>query len=550
MKKTAKKIIAITVLFSLCIIPASAVGAEGVDSCIEIKGENGLYVYIGDSMTYDFVAGHNGYLHSGNYSTDIYAWQAAREFGYTTGSFGKFPGGRTTDVYASLSESYNGDDYGQTELNDAEDDDNYLSGPKVELFRNAIRDAKVVSVQIGYSELTTFLLANIMNYLDEGKTAYNCDLSQIFSQEELAKLMPFVSKTLKLVDNVIPDGTKTAFSKFLTGLSDTEKKALVTLIGQEAFDSLSGATGTVGAIKDALVYTMASSIVHFDAMIGEIYKLNPDVELYVMGLVNPITQLRLGFELNGKDYAISLGELAGGFYRIMNSYYRIFSPYSDRYYFVENVHHAETFSEAMRNDEELTRRILYASYNETNFSTVYDEDGNPVYFPRNGYIDEESYARNKEAYRKAVEQAPGVMQALENTIMIDIGKVIAGLVDGESLETSTKSFEKVAVYDENGKTTASYLEQFGAHIAAFQILKGIYVHPTNNGHNAEAKLLIAAMKDPKVDPYAIAYHKLAAPMEKTVEALDKCATIDDLIEWSEDVKEIWSDSGEDVEEPF
>lgn len=146
----------------------------------------------------------------------------------------------------------------------------------------------------------------------------------------------------------------------------------------------------------------------------------------------------------------------------------------------------------MANDEDLTRRILYTLYNGT----------------RDGY----ETRKNTAAYAKAAAQAPGVMQMLKNTSMIDISKLIAGLVEsGASLDTSEKSFEKLAVYDENGNTTASYMEQFGAHVALCSILKGIYVHPTPAGHDAEAPLLIAAMQKKRVNPLAKAYHRLAAP---------------------------------------
>ena len=462
--------LALTILLSICVLPAMA---------YEVSGDNGLYVYIGDSMTFDFVGSHNHYLAS----TDIYPWQAARAMGYSTDDYGKFPGGRATDAYAAISD-YPGDDYARTAM------EKYITDPNADRFKQAVIDAKAISLQVGYSELTTFLLDNLTAYLETGELEYSCDLSQVFSPSELEKIMPFVAKSRDFIDILIPDDVQLAFSLFLSGLSALEKEALITLIGQTAFDLLSKINATADTLRDAFTYTIVSAIVHFDTLVARIYELNPDVDLYVMGLMNPLMPLRVGFDLSGIDFSISAGTLLDGFFDILNSYYRIYSPYSDQYYFVENVHHAEVYSEAMVKDEDLTRRILYALYN----------DGN-----RDGY----ETKKNAAAYAKAAAQAPGVMQMLENTSMVDLGKVISGLVEGSgSLDTSESAFEKLAVYDKNGNTTASYIEQFGAHIALVGILKGIYVHPTPAGHNAEAPLLIAAMQKKQINPLAILYHKL------------------------------------------
>lgn len=475
MKKRAKSalsiLLVIVMVASTCVLPVMA---------YEVSGDNGLYVYIGDSMTFDFVGSHNHFLPS----TDIYPWQAARAMGYSTDDYGKFPGGRATDVYAAISD-YPGDDYARTAMK------NYINDPNAARFKQAVIDAKAISLQVGYSELTRFLGSNLSTYLETGELQYSCDLSQVFSPTELEKIMPFVAKSMDLIDGLIPDGVQLAFSLFLSGLSELEKEALITLIGQKAFDLLSGIHTTADTIKDAFTYTIVSAIVHFDTLVARIYELNPDVDLYVMGLMNPLMPLRIGFDLNGIDFSISAGALVDGFFDILNNYYRIYSPYADRYYFVGNVHHAEVYSEAMVKDEDLTRRILYALYN--------DED-------RDGY----ETRKNAAAYAKAAAQAPGVMQMLKNTNPIDLGKLIAGLVESKgALDTSEKALEKLAVYDEKGNTTATYMEQFCAHVALVGILKGIYVHPTPAGHHAEAPLLIAAMQKKRVDPLAVIHHMIS-----------------------------------------
>ena len=513
MKKSAKGILSLilvlTMVMSVCVLPAMA---------YEVEGDNGLYVYVGDSMTFDFVGSHNQFLNSCN----IYGWQAARAMGYATDDYGKFPGGRSTDVYAALADDYDGDDYTIQKMK------SYSFGKPAERFKQAVIDAKAISLQLGYSELTTFLLEDISQYLENGKLRFSCDLNQVFSQEELEKVMPFVNKSMKLIDAVIPDSTEAAFSQFMAQLSDAEKDAVIGLLGQETFDKLNDITATVDALKDVFVYTLVSALVHFDATVAEIYKLNPDVELYVMGIANPMAQISAGFNLNGVEFSLPVGELMASFFAIVNSYYRVFSPYSDQYYFIPLMHHFETYGEAIANDEELARQILYALYNGD----------------RSGY---ETQA-NAAAYAKADAQAAGFSQMAKNTTMIDIGKLIADLVNGASIDTSEAVFEKLASYDENGITTASYADQVGALVAAVGIMKGIYVHPTQAAHDAEAPLLIAAMQNPQVDPLAIAYHKMAAPMEQTVKALNECSTIDEFTAWVESIKDIWKEDAPVVDD--
>jgi len=74
-------------------------------------------------------------------------------------------------------------------------------------------------------------------------------------------------------------------------------------------------------------------------------------------------------------------------------------------------------------------------------------------------------------------------------------------------------FDKLDQLDENGMPKASYLEQAMAHIYMLTMMIGIYVHPTQNAHDAEAVLLIEAMKTKQINRAAIIYHTINKPAE-------------------------------------
>ena len=89
-KTTLSLLLVIALLFSICAVPAMA------------EEEKGNFVFIGDSMSFDFTGKNNYYK-----SVDTYPQQAARAMGYSTG-YGeghfayepcRIPGGRITDAY-------------------------------------------------------------------------------------------------------------------------------------------------------------------------------------------------------------------------------------------------------------------------------------------------------------------------------------------------------------------------------------------------------------------------------------------------------------------
>ena len=167
MKTTLKRIIstalAAVMLISCCGMMTPISHADGRD----------LYVYIGDSMSFDYVDRFD-YMES----IDIYARQVARYLDDDLYEYCALPSQRTTDVYSIISD-YEGDDYAKDHF-DTEIADNAEYVEK-------LRDASVISVQIGYNGLTMYAMQNILVYFSEGRIRSSADLEQVFTDEELEK---------------------------------------------------------------------------------------------------------------------------------------------------------------------------------------------------------------------------------------------------------------------------------------------------------------------------------------------------------------------------
>lgn len=89
---------------------------------------------------------------------------------------------------------------------------------------------------------------------------------------------------------------------------------------------------------DMFVYSLVSFIVNFDATMERIYTLNPDVEVVVMSIQNIYKDAQAAMG----DMVLPLGDIIGVLMTIANAYTSFFSPYANKYYYVdfgnEHVH--------------------------------------------------------------------------------------------------------------------------------------------------------------------------------------------------------------------
>ena len=91
-------------------------------------------------------------------------------------------------------------------------------------------------------------------------------------------------------------------------------------------------------ILDTVAYALIGYCLSLDKALGEIYELNPDVEIVVVGVQNILHGVDAKL---GDDMVFPLGDFFGYIVNAANLYSAVLSPYSDRYYFAnvsENGH--------------------------------------------------------------------------------------------------------------------------------------------------------------------------------------------------------------------
>ena len=101
-------------------------------------------------------------------------------------------------------------------------------------------------------------------------------------------------------------------------------------------DALSSAdsAGLLSDVVTAIIDGLSDGYTHFcqnwDAIIGDIYALNPDVTLMVAGFYNPLPKLKIS-----DNSTVELGKAVDGIMQMFNAKIKYNSPYSDKYIYVD-----------------------------------------------------------------------------------------------------------------------------------------------------------------------------------------------------------------------
>ncbi len=93
---------------------------------------------------------------------------------------------------------------------------------------------------------------------------------------------------------------------------------------------LGGIAGAVNAAVEGLAVGYARFVENWDAIIGDIYALNPDVTLVVAGFYNPFNQLKIS-----DSSLLELGRAADGIIYAVNLQMQMGSKYANRYTYVD-----------------------------------------------------------------------------------------------------------------------------------------------------------------------------------------------------------------------
>jgi len=298
-KITAKVLsvfMSLLMLFSVCAPLVAATGNH--------EHEDLHYVSIGDSMTNGY--GFDGYEQSSD-DDDVYDFLNGKNV-YGTGSYADLFAdhiGATKHTQLALSAMTSRDLlYLLGGCDEAVTDDdwhgyltyigNYTPEQVQAYFIENVKDADIISLCIGNANFGAFLMHKLTDiiglFVDEAE-APNVDLElalAVVENEALKKMVEDLYE--RLVAEVLPY------------LEETKE------IGAEKGQW----------IIDLLVYTVAGYIADYNDILNQIVELNPDVEIVLIGLINPLADITISIE--GEEEPLPFGEIMGLVYETVNAY--------------------------------------------------------------------------------------------------------------------------------------------------------------------------------------------------------------------------------------
>lgn len=301
MKRSIALLLVLAMAFSLCCISAAAEGDEK---------DTLVYTALGDSASNGYGMTEYGtrtYIY-GQKVPGAYPTMFANAIGATTYNQDCLSGLRSEDLrYLLDPERYPGDSYtwstafgGYVMGSIAKDG---ITGVKhlSDLYIQHVTEADVITLNIGLNNFGNFLAWQVEDYLNSGTP---------FNEVSLNPEMEAMLKTPELMQ--MHDELMKLFAKM----------------------EIAGLTGDkIAYIVENLLHSFAYSYVdHFeciDAIIERIYELNPDVDLYVLGLYDCFPTLCLTNDM------INIGKLCTVTMESVNTHLKYFAPHCCEYTYVD-----------------------------------------------------------------------------------------------------------------------------------------------------------------------------------------------------------------------
>lgn len=346
-------------------------------------------------------------------------------------------------------------------------------------------------MQLGHSSISTYGLAEILYSVGasdisgiKGFEGYGHDLGNIFTKEDISRVKPLVQKCIQ--NMALSKAQLRALEKCIDKeTSDKFRAELVKVLGEDTVKSIEEIVPVAENLTDTIAYILVSDMVHFDGLMNNVMKYKKcDAKVYVLGLFNPMQDFTMTYNLEGTTIKINLRDVLDVMFDIINEYYRVYSEYSCKYYYVPPADNVETYGDllAMGGDkaEDVAAEFITALLNN---GTLEDADADTQY--------------------KAEKLAP-ILIKLAQVNTIDLNDVIGSKdIDSISLDESLLT---TITPNENGELNCSETAKLAGKALAFTMLQGVYVHPSQAGHDALAKNLITAMENPRINKSAIRYH--------------------------------------------
>ena len=169
-----------------------------------------------------------------------------------------------------------------------------------EAYQNAIRDAEIITVDIGWNNFGVYAFNNIKTILADGNYWKAPKFEDVLTEDEQMNYESLKNIALN-------------YLKSNLGMADADLQA------------------KLDKMADVLAYAAIGACVHFDVVLEKIYELNPDATVVSINIQNLADGLVVDFE--GTE--MNLGELYGKLIEMTDLYRATESPYADKYLYAD-----------------------------------------------------------------------------------------------------------------------------------------------------------------------------------------------------------------------
>lgn len=253
-------------------------------------GQSYAYVAVGDAMT-NGIGLDDPSVES--YALKVVEWLDAED------DYALYArnGYRIEELRYLLDASYAGDGYTKQ-----------LGGMNIERldgkFKEYVINAEKMSINIGTNNFSTYFIEQMMYYLqNKGAVKYAYSFDEFADTE--------VEQTMENMADVVME--------YLLAASP---------------DKLDPALELVEFMTEVAAYTVLSYVTSFNALMDAIYELNPDIDLYVVGVHNPASGNIVTYDVGDRTLELPLGEAVGALVEMANAYAQILAPRAYDYTYV------------------------------------------------------------------------------------------------------------------------------------------------------------------------------------------------------------------------
>lgn len=293
------KVLKKTISFVLTLAIVLSVSAPVFAEVATLSGDSIGYLAMGDDMS-------NG-IGLTNATEDSYAAKVAKKlYGENWATSYQLRAGskyRVEELRYLIDEDYNGDGYTAQFFGDI--DTAFERDKAMGTVRDEVKNADYITVSAGVHNFSTYIVEQMLYYVENGgKVKYSYDIESVMADLDLQDV-----------------DAANAYAQF-----DNMKSIVKNELMAAAGDTMDKGVELVDFVAEVSAYAVLSYIVSFNELINEIYALNPDVEVYVIGIYNPAEGEVLTLTVDGKTRDLAIGTYFGALMEIANAYTQILAP--------------------------------------------------------------------------------------------------------------------------------------------------------------------------------------------------------------------------------